>query len=768
MASTEQEAFAFKEIRLLKSNVLGAGSYGKVCRAMCDGLACAAKIIHPTLFDLSDPGAASFMQKFDEECRLLRRVRHPNIVMYLGTYSDPVTRLPVLLMELCDDSLTKFLESSLGCLDYHVELNIIHDIALALVYLHSNHVIHRDLTSNNVLMIAGSRAKVTDFGMSRLTSVNPRMTPLTQCPGNLLYMSPEALAEVPSYSKKLDVFSLGVLVIQILTRKFPNPTARFSVVDVSHDPKFGSRTVNVPVAETERRSEHIKLISETHPLKQLALDCLKDVDKMRPSSTELSAKLLQMKESQEYKESVAFSHGYRARINSLRQQVKDLKQKERKHQQKLTHQQRDVEFQQHQLLQEVEEEMQRFREREKQLEEDSQSFTETEKALRAIVDSRNRELQASQQMVVQLQQTFQQKDKEIHTLQQTVSTLQMTGNRPPMVRAGSLVEQAVPESRPPVARPPPQEIQGTHIALRFDRNITAPHTVKRGAAVVFGNTAFISPEASSQVYQITNGMDHWIMLPEHPFASFGLAVFDDGCVTSVGGWNGTTYTNQLLTLSREQRWVYSRFPPMLTARIEGAIISSPHVLVVAGGYDGQSMLDTVEVLTFYTLQWTKVCRLPHPFYMACGSLCNGQLYLAGGYVAPDLKSKSVLTCSLVDLLHSQPSVESSLNALSISGVTNQYSVWREAAKLPYTKCTLLTNGGQLLAVGGKDDTGQASASVLTYDPHSNAWRHVSNLIVPRNQCFALTFPKDVIYIVGGDPANLSIEVMTAMKISVQL
>lgn len=288
--------------------------------------------------------------------------------------------------------------------------------------------------------------------------------------------------------------------------------------------------------------------------------------------------------------------------------------------------------------------------------------------------------------------------------------------------------------------------------------------------MVFGNTAFITPEASSKVYQITNGMDRWTILPEHPFASFGLAVFDDGCITTIGGWNGTTYTNQLLTLNREQRWVYSRFPPMLTARIEGAVISSPHVLVVAGGYDGQSMLNTVEVLTLYNLQWAKVCRLPHPFYMACGSLCNGQLYLAGGYVAPDQKSNSVLTCSLMDLLHSQPapSVESSLNALTVSGGSSQHSVWRVSAKLPYTKCTLLTNGGRLLAVGGKDDSGQSSASVLTYDPHSNAWRHVSNLIVPRNQCFALTFPKDVIYIVGGDPANVSIEVMTAMKISMQI
>ena len=69
-------------------------------------------------------------------------------------------------------------------------------------------------------MIAGTRAKITDFGMSKLATVNPRMTALTLCPGNVLYMSPEALDEAKSYTAKLDVFSFGVIVIQILTRQF--------------------------------------------------------------------------------------------------------------------------------------------------------------------------------------------------------------------------------------------------------------------------------------------------------------------------------------------------------------------------------------------------------------------------------------------------------------------------------------------------------------------------------------------------------------------
>ena len=287
--------FTYRRIELFKSHSLGSGSYGGVCKAKCDGLPCAAKIMHPTLFDLHDTGAASYLRKFHDECRLLSLARHPNVVQYLATCYDPDTGLPVLLMELCDESLTAFLERSPGPLPYHIELNICHDIALALVYLHSNGVIHRDLTGNNVLMIGGPRAKITDFGMSKLASVNPRMTALTLCPGNVLYMSPEALDEAKTYTAKLDVFSFGVIVIQILTRQFPNPTDRFRTSSFelrNEEDGEDEKEIRQIVPETERREAHLKLIPDTHPLKPLALQCLKKKEQQRPSAVQLSESCL--------------------------------------------------------------------------------------------------------------------------------------------------------------------------------------------------------------------------------------------------------------------------------------------------------------------------------------------------------------------------------------------------------------------------------------------------------------------------------------------
>ena len=160
-----QYEFHYQRVELLKTEELSIGSYGAVCKTMCDDLPCAAKILHRTLFQFTAPEATSVMQKFEQECRLLSAIKHPHIVQYLGTYHDPESRLPVLLMELMDESLTRFLERSNEPLPYHTEVNLCHDIALALSYLNSNGIIHHDLSSNNVLLIAGSRAKVTDFGV---------------------------------------------------------------------------------------------------------------------------------------------------------------------------------------------------------------------------------------------------------------------------------------------------------------------------------------------------------------------------------------------------------------------------------------------------------------------------------------------------------------------------------------------------------------------------------------------------------------------------
>ena len=269
---------------------------------MCDDLPCAAKILHPTLFETNDPGARRIIEQFEQECNFLSGIRHPHIVQYLGLARDPDTRLPVLLIELMDDSLTQFLERSKELLPYHTQVDLCHDIALALAYLHSNGIIHRDLSSNNVLLIAGSRAKVTDFGLAKVFDMSrTTMTPQTMCPGTLAYMSPEAFDDPPVYTKKLDSFSFGVLDIQIITRQFPDPGPRVKKIKDPRDPK---RRLHEVVLETERRKSHIDLIDPTHLLFPIAIDCLSYSEEDRPSAHDLCHRLAALKEAPQYSDSV--------------------------------------------------------------------------------------------------------------------------------------------------------------------------------------------------------------------------------------------------------------------------------------------------------------------------------------------------------------------------------------------------------------------------------------------------------------------------------
>ena len=196
-------------------------------------------------------------------------------------YDDPIMNLPVLLMELMDESLTSFLERSpKNSIGYHIQVNISHDITLALSFLHSNKIIHRDLSGNNVLLIGSVRAKVADFGMARL-GLNPELSNTT-CPGASVYMPPEAIEENSVYSEKIDCFSFGVIVLQILTQEFPKPSDQQKVI-FTDDPRF-PRGLKADVSEIERRQNHISIVDANHPLLAIVCECLRDVDSEDPSA----------------------------------------------------------------------------------------------------------------------------------------------------------------------------------------------------------------------------------------------------------------------------------------------------------------------------------------------------------------------------------------------------------------------------------------------------------------------------------------------------
>ena len=122
------------------------------------------------------------------------------------------------------------------------------------------------------------------------------------CPGTDVYMPPEAVQDKPVYTEKIDCFSFGVIIIQILTREFPEPGDRQKRIQINQ-PGL-PLIVEVPISEIERRQDHIGEIDPNHSLLQVALDCLKDEDAQRPSAQQLCERVAALKEDPQRSESV--------------------------------------------------------------------------------------------------------------------------------------------------------------------------------------------------------------------------------------------------------------------------------------------------------------------------------------------------------------------------------------------------------------------------------------------------------------------------------
>ena len=246
---------------------IGCGAYGVISKVKWGDLVCVAKTLRKNI-QQNDVEAT---ERFILECKALRKLSHPNIVQYLG-YKNENGQL-ILLMELMDLSLSDYLQRSKNPIPYNIVVNICQDIIQGLSFLHLNSVAHRDLSSNNILLTNALKAKISDLGMIRIYSVAEQMgsiAPLDSRRGTNVYMPPDIQS---SYA--VDIFSYGVLVIQILTRKFPEPSAKF-IED--HQKKF------VKVLEKQRRQNHISLIDKKQPLLPIALYCIAEESTDRPTA----------------------------------------------------------------------------------------------------------------------------------------------------------------------------------------------------------------------------------------------------------------------------------------------------------------------------------------------------------------------------------------------------------------------------------------------------------------------------------------------------
>ena len=711
------------------------------------------------------------MERFQQECMFLENIRHPNIVQYLGMTRDPESRLPVLLMELLDESLTKMLEQSQCSLAYYVQVDICHDIALAVAYLHSNDIIHRDLSSNNVLIMAKSRAKVTDFGMSKLAGAAPSMTPLTMCPGTLAYMPPEALHEPPVYTKQLDCFSEGVIMIQVCTRLWPEPGPRMEAVQDSRSP---TGTTQMPVLEPERRKNHIDMIDPGHGLLPIAMDCLHYQENERPSSEELCQRLAGLKETREYRESIEQVERVQNDIAQLERQMEEIQlraaatvqQKCNENQQlqgeveskdlQIQLQERQMQSKDEKLTQKVQE-IQQLNQQLKEQEQVTAEIQRTNSSLLQQVDELQQQLSQQKQQLEEQEQVTADIQGMNNSLQQRVEQFQIQlskqhhqkSNPPKLPSRGpqvqvqqdhaakpppSMAKQHLPLQKPQLPR---RQLQTQREWISRGR---APNSMVRGAAVVDGNMVyFMSWDGQTCCYNLST--QTWSQLLMCPCVFSSLAIIR-GFLTAIGGRRGSAVLNELLALrvNLVTTWL-ENFSPMPTKRSHTVAVTTLQHLIVAGGENTSNLLDLVEVMDIETLMWSTAASLPHPYSYASATICGDQLYMLGEHkkVVDSRKRHTnlvVLTCSLTKLVQSYS--ESSSN-----------SVWHRIADVPVYRSTCAAINGELVAVGGLDVKGKTTSAIHKYDPTTDSWDIISNMPTARYRCLVAVLPTSEMMVVGG-------------------
>ena len=153
---------------------------------------------------------------------------------------EPRPKLPVLVMELVDESLTHFLEekqNSSNPHSFYTEACLSFDIASALTFLHSNDIIHCDLCSDNVLLLLNNEeapiAKISDFGMSRI--LNPNSSRKLTTLGHREAHLPPKDRKIASkyYDTSLDIFSFGIVLVQIVTKSIVTFLVKLNAIALS-------------------------------------------------------------------------------------------------------------------------------------------------------------------------------------------------------------------------------------------------------------------------------------------------------------------------------------------------------------------------------------------------------------------------------------------------------------------------------------------------------------------------------------------------------
>lgn len=252
--SNEARAFvACNEIpfgELVFDRKLSEGGYGIVHKGRWKHTVVAIKEIKREIIEQDK------LEEFKNECAVMEVIRHPNIVLFLG--SCTVAPNLCIILEYCSrGSLWSLLHDLSIKMTWEYRKKFALDIAKGVYYLHTSRmpILHRDLKSLNILLDHALTAKLADFGWTRI-----KAKVMTSKIGTYQWMAPEVIKGF-KYTEKADVFSFGIILWELATRKPPyygidGQVVSQRVVKENLRPKISERDAPGPFLELMRRCWH--------------------------------------------------------------------------------------------------------------------------------------------------------------------------------------------------------------------------------------------------------------------------------------------------------------------------------------------------------------------------------------------------------------------------------------------------------------------------------------------------------------------------------
>ena len=281
-----------------------------------------------------------------------------------------------------------------------------------------------------------------------------------------------------------------------------------------------------------------------------------------------------------------------------------------------------------------------------------------------------------------------------------------------------------------------------------------PIATLRATAIVIGRNVYVcggkcpndTLACIVQAYNI--GKATWTQLPPAP-QCYSEAAAIDSVLVLIAGWEASSGTVTNMVSSWTGQGWEQNIPALPTKRFRPGVMTYDTYVIVAGGLaeDNQTILSSIDVLDTTTRQWQTPAnlQLPRPMFFMQMTVCATHMYVASAGIAYDAydATNAVTPSNSVWQLP----VSTLIKVLETEDRNSLQ--WAETAPTPFYQFALLQSTAHPLAIGGDDVSYKPTPNIAVYDPRSNKWSTVGQLLEPRVRCAVVSLSRDTFMVCGG-------------------